>query len=107
MPPQWIDICGLADIPVRGARVVRFRGAEIGVFRTASGDVHAIDNRCPHKRGPLSEGIVHDGAVTCPLHNMIIDLKSGMARGADEGCVAVYPVEIRDGERVHIKLSAA
>lgn len=106
MPSQWIEVCGVEDIPLRGARVVRFHGAEVGVFRTSAGDIHAIANRCPHKQGPLSEGIVHDGAVTCPLHNFVIDLKSGQARGADEGCVAVYPVEIRNHDRVHIKLPA-
>ena len=99
----WIDVCGLSDIPVRGARRFAARSGEIALFRTASGAVFAIDNRCPHKGGPLSEGIVHDTGVTCPLHNWVIDLQSGVARGADEGCVRTYAVDLR-GERVFVNL---
>ena len=102
---RWFDVCRLDEIPLRGARVVRTPGREIGLFRTADGEVLAIDNRCPHKNGPLTEGIVHDGAVTCPLHSWVIDLRTGKARGADEGCVGTFAVEIRAGERVFLKAS--
>ena len=105
MAARWIDIGTVADIPVRGARVVRIGALEIGVFRTTSGDIYAIDNRCPHKGGPLSEGIVHDSAVTCPLHNWVLDLRSGKARGADEGCVRTYELEIADA-RIRLKVAA-
>ena len=104
MTARWIDVCAVDDIPLRGARVVRLPGVEIGLFRLASGDVRAIDNRCPHRRGPLSEGIVHDNAVTCPLHSWVIDLATGRARGADEGCVRIFPVEIRGDARVAIQI---
>lgn len=97
----WIDICALEDIPVRGARRIILQGTEIGLFRTGSNRVFGIDNRCPHKQGPLTEGIVHDTGVTCPLHSMVIDLETGEARGADKGCVQTYPVEVREG-RVHL-----
>jgi nitrite reductase (NADH) small subunit len=101
---QWVEIGVAGDIPLRGARVVRLRGHEIGVFRTSAGEVYAIDNRCPHRGGPLSEGIVHDGAVTCPLHNWVLDLKSGQARGADEGCVRTFTTELREGERIFLRV---
>ena len=93
----WTRLCSLEEIPLRGSRRVKLGGDEIAVFRTASNAVYAIRNRCPHKGGPLSEGIVHDTGVTCPLHSMVIDLETGKARGADKGCVRTYPVEIREG----------
>lgn len=106
MAHRWVDVGMIADVPVRGARVVRVGALEIGVFRTTAGDIYAIDNRCPHKGGPLSEGIVHDSAVTCPLHNWVLDLRTGKARGADEGCVRTYEVDIRDGGRICLKVAA-
>lgn len=100
--PRWLDVCALDDIPNRAARRLDLAGVPVAIFRTDAGEVFAIENRCPHLGGPLSEGIVHDDAVTCPLHNWIIDLRSGVARGADEGCVRTYPVELRQG-RVLVK----
>ena len=99
-----LNICGLEDIPVRGARRFNTTTGEIAIFRTSTEEVYAIDNRCPHKNGPLSEGIVHDHGVTCPLHNWVIDLQSGQARGADAGCVKTYPAKVSDG-RVMVKLA--
>lgn len=99
---NWLSVCELDDIPVRGARRFSTSSGEIAVFRTRDQSVYAIDNRCPHKNGPLSEGIVHDAGVTCPLHNWIIDLKTGQARGADSGCVKTYPTKIAEG-RVLVK----
>jgi nitrite reductase (NADH) small subunit len=93
----WIEIGRLSDIPARGARVVKTRLGCIAVFRTAADEVFALDDRCPHKGGPLSEGIVHGRAVTCPLHNWVISLETGEAEGADEGRVASYPVRVDDG----------
>jgi nitrite reductase (NADH) small subunit len=86
-----------ADIPVQGARVVRTPFCDIAVFRTASGEVLAVDDRCPHRGGPLSQGIVHGDAVTCPLHNWVISLRTGKAQGADEGCVRTLPVKVEHG----------
>ncbi|MEL7452067.1 MAG: nitrite reductase small subunit NirD [Pseudomonadota bacterium] len=104
MAEKWLDVCALVDIPERGARRFDIAGLPVGVFRTRSGEIFAIENRCPHMGGPLSEGIVHDSAVTCPLHNWVIDLRSGVARGADDGCVTTYPVEVRQG-RVCLKIA--
>ncbi len=94
---NWIDIAALEDIPPRGARVVKTRLGCVAVFRTHDDKVFAIDDACPHKKGPLSEGIVHGNAVTCPLHNWVIDLQTGMAQGADEGRVNTYEIRVEQG----------
>ena len=94
---DWIDIGALDDIPRRGARVVKTREGCIALFRTAEDDVFAIDDACPHKAGPLSDGIVHGRSVTCPLHNWVISLETGEARGADEGSVRTFPAKVEDG----------
>ena len=94
---DWIDIAALSDIPVRGARVVKTHAGCVAVFRTASDQVFALDNTCPHKAGPLAEGIVHGAAVTCPLHNWVISLETGLVQGADEGEVATYPARVEKG----------
>lgn len=102
---NWIDIGAVEDVPLRGARRVHVAGFEIGIFRNASGRVFAIDNKCPHKQGPLSEGIVHDTGVTCPLHNLVIDLETGQARGEDEGCVKRFETELQGG-RILLRLES-
>lgn len=94
---SMIDIAALADIPREGARVVRTPQGCVAIFRTATDQVFALDDRCPHKGGPLSEGIVHGTQVTCPLHNWVFDMATGQAQGADEGRVATHPVQVRDG----------
>jgi len=94
---NWIEIGSLTDIPLRGARCVNTPNGKIAVFRTAENQVFAIENRCPHKGGPLSEGIVHGTSVTCPLHNWVFDLASGEALGADEGQVRTYAIDVVDG----------
>ena len=94
---QFIDIAALDDIPRQGARLVKTQGGCIAVFRTADDQVFAIDDRCPHKGGPLSEGIVHGTAVTCPLHAAVFDLTTG--HGTDDWQVKTYPVRV-DGGRV-------
>ena len=99
----WIEVGLLADIPRRGARCVRNGDTAIAIFRTADDQVFALEDRCPHRRGPLSQGIVHDGCVTCPLHNWVISLETGRAQGADEGSVASFPVRL-DGDRVLLSI---
>ena len=95
--PQWIEIARLDDIPRLGARVVRTDTQDIALFRTATDAVFALHDRCPHKGGPLSQGIVHGSSVTCPLHNWRIDLASGEALGADSGCAHGVPVKVEQG----------
>jgi nitrite reductase (NADH) small subunit len=93
----WIDIGALNDVPVRGARVVKTAHGCIGIFRCAENEAYAIEDRCPHSGGPLSEGLVHSASVTCPLHNWVIDLATGEAQGADCGRVKTYPLKLEDG----------
>lgn len=96
---DWIDIAALDDIPQRGARVVKTAFGCVAVFRTGKDEVFALNNACPHKAGPLAEGIVHGKSVTCPLHNWVISLETGEAQGADEGQVATYPARV-EGARI-------
>ena len=96
--PVLADIGHIDEIPPQGARIVRLDALDLAVFRTADGAVFALDNRCPHQGGPLSEGIVHGRSVTCPLHNWVIDLATGEVQGPDVGCVRTARVEVgRDG----------
>ena len=104
MDKPWIDICALEDIPLRGSRLVRSRHGCIAMFRTAASEVFALDDRCPHSGGPLSQGIVHGKAVTCPLHNWVISLETGEAQGADQGRVRTIPLKI-EGDRVLLDAS--
>jgi nitrite reductase (NADH) small subunit len=97
MTSDWLDIGTLDDIPQRGARVVKTSRGDIAIFRTAADKIFALDDKCPHKGGPLSQGIVQGDAVTCPLHNWLIDLKTGEAQGADEGCTRTIAVQLKDG----------
>ena len=101
---SWTDIAALEDIPVRGARIVKTHAGCIAVFRTDGDEVFATSDRCPHKGGPLSEGIVHGKSVTCPLHNWVFSLETGEAQGADEGQIATYPARVENG-RVLMDLS--
>ena len=79
---RYVDIASLEDIPAQGARLIRTTDGCVALFRTADNRVFALDDRCPHKGGPLSEGIVHGHQVTCPLHDWVFDLTTGAARGA-------------------------
>ncbi len=101
---DWIDIGPLDAIPRRGARKMVTALGCVAVFRTGEDAVFALDNACPHRGGPLAEGIVHGRAVTCPLHNWVIDLATGQARGADAGQVATFPARVEAG-RVLVRLS--
>lgn len=94
---DWVDLAPLDAIPCQGARCVKAPGGRIAIFRTADDRIFAIEDKCPHAGGPLSEGIVHDTSVTCPLHNWVIDLESGQALGADEGRAATLPVKVEEG----------
>ncbi len=99
---NWFEVCLVSDIPVRGAVRVKHAQRNIAIFRTADDAIRALEDRCPHKGGPLSSGIVHGNCVTCPLHNWDISLDTGEAVGADEGQVQKYKVDVNDG-RVFIE----
>ena len=97
MSGNWIDIGKLDDIPVLGARVVKTDSGDVAVFRTTDDQVFALHDKCPHKGGPLSQGIVHGTSVTCPLHNWVIGLDTGEAKGNDKGCAHSFDVKLLDG----------
>jgi nitrite reductase (NADH) small subunit len=94
---KWLDVCAMTDIPQLGARVVRHGGLDIAVFRNAEDVVFALEDRCPHKGGPLSQGIVHGRKVTCPLHGWNIALESGCAIAPDEGCAREFLIKLENG----------
>jgi nitrite reductase (NADH) small subunit len=96
---DWKIICRVDDIPVLGARRVRRpAGADVAVFRTSEDRVFALLDRCPHKGGPLSQGIVFGDHVACPLHNWAISLVDGEARAPDIGCAKRFSVRVEAGE---------
>ncbi len=101
---DWIEVGGLEDIPRLGARVIETPAGNIAVFRTADDEVFALRDKCPHRGGPLSQGIVYDKKVACPLHNWSIHLDSGLAVAPDEGCTAVYAVKTEKG-RIYLSLA--
>ena len=99
---DWLEIAKLEEIPKLGARVVRTDTMDVAVFRTGDDKVFAIRDACPHKNGPLSQGIVHGTTVTCPLHNWKIDLASGEALGPDEGCTNTFETKV-DKEIIYLR----
>lgn len=94
---NWVKVCTLDEIPIPGSRIVKGKCGDIALFRDGSGAVFALRDKCPHKGGPLSQGIVSRGRVTCPLHGMNIGLADGKAVLPDEGCTDTYPVRVDDG----------
>lgn len=94
---DWTKIVALQDIPKLGSRVVRNADKEIALFRTEDDRVFALHNSCPHKGGPLSQGIIYGDKVACPLHNWRISLIDGQAEEPDEGHTACFAVKVKDG----------
>ena len=95
---QWRHVCAVSDIPALGARVVRSLHGDIAVFRNAEDEVFALRDKCPHKGGPLSQGIVFGRKVACPLHGWNVKLDDGCAVSPDEGCTQSFPVRVEGGE---------
>lgn len=99
---EWLDIGPVGQIAPGGARTLAVQGGdEIAVFHTLDNQFYALVNKCPHKHGPLSQGIVHGTAVTCPLHSWSISLKTGEAQGDDKGCVPTIPLKV-DAGRIYL-----
>src|SRR5213595_1666480 len=95
---KWIPICGVTDIPTLGSRVVeRAQGVPVAIFRNGEDKIFALLDRCPHKGGPLSQGIVFGEHVACPLHNWAISLEDGQARAPDIGCATRFAVRVEGG----------
>jgi len=94
---NWIQVGHVDDIPRQGSRVVNTSKGEIALFRSVDDQVFALSNKCPHKGGPLSQGIVHGKRVTCPLHNWVIELETGVAVAPDVGCAHRFEVRVAHG----------
>jgi nitrite reductase (NADH) small subunit len=94
---SWTEVGPLVDIPKKGSRVVVTAEGDVAVFRTSSDQVFALFDQGPHKKGPLSQGLVYDNRVACPLHNWVIDMNSGEATGPDEGCTRTFETKIDNG----------
>ena len=111
MNPEWIDIGLVKDVPFRGSRIVSTGKGDIAVFKAFDGKVFALWDKCPHKGGPLSQGIVNGHSVTCPLHNWVVGLDTGEVKGPDKGCARKVALLIEDGrifmEAVALKRDAA
>jgi nitrite reductase (NADH) small subunit len=103
---RWVRVGTVDDIPRQGARCVKTDGTTIAVFRTEDDRIFAMEDKCPHRDGPLSQGIVHGNCVTCPLHSWVLSLETGLAQGADEGSVPVFPVRL-EGRDIHLQVDAA
>lgn len=99
----WLDVGSIDDVPRLGSRVVAAPGSDIAVFRTNDDRIFALHDRCPHKGGKLSQGIVHGESVTCPLHNWVIALADGQAAAPDEGCARHVPVRL-DAQRILLRV---
>jgi nitrite reductase (NADH) small subunit len=94
---QWMEIGRIEDVPAQGSRTVTTDFGDIAVFRTLDDQFFAVRDRCPHKGGPLSQGIVHGKRVACPLHSWVIDLESGEAVAPDVGCARTYALRVEEG----------
>ena len=95
---EWTKVAALEDIPVLGARVIKRADGDIAIFRNAEDEVFALRDKCPHKGGPLSQGIVHGRHVTCPLHGWNVALADGEAVAPDKGCAQRFEVKVEGGD---------
>ena len=102
---MWIEIGKIEEIPRMGSRVVETEDYNIAIFRTNKDEFFALKDQCPHKQGPLSQGIVFDRRVTCPLHSWVIALDTGEATGPDSGCTHTFPVKVKN-DVVYLELSS-
>jgi nitrite reductase (NADH) small subunit len=102
-----IQIGHLNDIPSLGARVVQTEQGDIAIFRAADDTVFAVANRCPHKGGPLSDGIMSGHTVTCPLHNLRMNLEDGQAIAPDEGCTERFTVHVDAKGRLFLEMPSS
>jgi len=101
---DWVAIGTVYDIPLLGSRIVRLPHTDIAIFRGEGDRVFAVEDKCPHKEGPLSQGIMHGSQVTCPLHSWVIELSTGEAQAPDVGCVKTYDIRQSDSD-LYIRIS--
>ena len=95
---EWQKVTTVDEIPVLGSRVIRTKAGQIAIFRNSENEIFAVLDKCPHKGGPLSQGIVHGVTVTCPLHAWNIDLATGCAIAPDVGCAKPFITKVESGE---------
>ena len=100
---NWIEVGTIEDIPSLGSRVIEGPEGDIAIFRNSKDEIFALRDSCPHKQGPLSQGIVHDKTVTCPLHNWKIELDTGNVKAPDEGCAGKYDIKT-EANKIFISL---
>ena len=98
---DWVEVAKLDDIPKQGSRTVKTEAGDIAIFRSVNDELFALKDECPHKGGPISQGVVFGCKVACPLHNWKIELSTGKAAPPDEGSVTTYPIKL-EGESVFI-----
>jgi nitrite reductase (NADH) small subunit len=93
---QWVKICGVADAPQPG-KVMEAEVEGVGVcLANLNGELSALDNWCPHRRGPLGQGWIEGEAVVCPWHSWAFNLKTGQAEYPENERVAVFPVKVEE-----------
>jgi nitrite reductase (NADH) small subunit len=97
MDQNWLDVGSVTEVPYRGSRLVATARGNIAIFKAFDGRIFALWDKCPHRGGPLSQGIVNGHSVTCPLHNWVIELENGEVQGPDGGCARKVPVKVDDG----------
>lgn len=102
---DWIEIGHIDEIPRLGSRVVKSGNEKIAIFRNSDDEIFALGDKCPHKGGPLSEGMISGRTVTCPLHNWKLQLDTGQVVAPDEGCTNTYPIKVEDGQ-IYLQLAA-
>ena len=102
MDENWLDIGTVAEVPYRGSRIVKTARGDIAIFKAMDGRIFALWDKCPHKGGPLSQGIVNGHSVTCPLHNWVIGLETGEVQGPDKGCARKVAVKVEDN-RIYLE----
>ncbi len=105
MMSDWIEVGHVDDVPLRGSRVIATEQGSIAIFKAAGGRIFALWDKCPHKGGPLSQGIVHGDSVTCPLHNWVIGLETGEVKGPDKGCARKVAVQL-EGSKIYLSATA-
>lgn len=93
---KWIKITEIENIPSMGARKVEVGKTEIAIFKTKDGSIFALENSCPHKNGKLSEGLVHEHKITCPLHNLDLNLENGQALEENGGCTKSFDTKVEN-----------
>jgi nitrite reductase (NADH) small subunit len=101
MDGKWLDVGHASEVPYRGSRLVKTAQGDVAIFKAMDGRIFALWDKCPHKGGPLSQGIVNGHSVTCPLHNWVIGLETGEVQGPDSGCARKVVLKVED-ERIYL-----